>query len=243
MRRIFLVMTLVLLFQSGTDIVAQDKSLVKLSGENVTTGTQVYEYVREANGQETAIGTITENIEKDGERLVIAYQQDLPNMLMKDTLKVDFGSFLPKSYQSVLSVRQNIQVKYNGTEGVNVRIKRRSFGVNQDTSFSAKFDQLRYDSHWLPTLLYAVEKEGNTNWEIPVYSHNNSKDIIKIKVLGEEKVTVHDKDRNTVKYEISRANSPDIYHYWIDKQTNRMLQTRGEINPTLFVWLRIKAEV
>ncbi|MBD3615238.1 MAG: hypothetical protein HUJ22_01605 [Gracilimonas sp.] len=243
MKKILLVLITIFLFQTGTELAAQVKKEIELSGENIEPGVQVYEYVREQNGKLSTLGTITEMIKKTGDRMVIVYRQALPNIVIEDSLVVNSENFAPKFYRSTTETRENITVKYNeANSGADIRVKRRGYGLNQDTSYSANFDQLRYDSHWLPTLLYAIEKGNAISWEIPIYSYNNKEGVLRIRKEGVEEVTLHEKMYEAVKYEVSRKNSEDIYHYWIDKGSKRLLQTRGEINPNLVVWLRIKAQ-
>lgn len=233
--------TILFLFTAQVTL-AQDRPPI-LSGENIETGVQVYEYVRDANGDETVIGEITETIERKQDSMLIVYKQEVPRMVITDSLFVDFASFLPISYLSKMPPRERISVNYRGMERADVRVKRRSFGVNQDTSFTSVFDQLRYDAHWIPTLLYASQNENNDNWSIPVYSSNFDKDVLNIKYSGDEVLSLNGQNYETSKYEIKRESGDDIYYYWIGKETNRLIQTRGDISPGLIVWLRIKPSI
>lgn len=214
-----------------------------LSGENIQTGVQVYEYVRDANGDETVVGKITETIERKQDSLLIVYKQEVPRMVITDSLFVDFETFHPISYLSKMPPRERITVNYKGTERADVRAKRRSFGVNQDTTFSAAFDQLTYDAHWIPTLLYASQNENGGTWNIPVYSSNFDKDVLNIKYSGDEVLSLNGQSYETSKYEIKRDSGDEIYYYWISKETNRLIQTRGDVSPGLIVWLRIKPSI
>lgn len=221
--------------------IAQDRPPV-LSGEHVKTGIQAYEYIRDANGEETVVGEITESIERKQDSMLIVYTQEVQRMVITDSLYVDYESFLPISYLSQMPPRERITVKYNGSEKADVRARRRSFGVNQDTSFVALFDKIRYDAHWIPTLIYASHKTNNDNWSIPVYSSNFDKDILNIKKTGEETLNLHGQIYETIKYEIKRESGDEIYYYWIGTESNRLIQTRGDASPELTVWLRIKAQ-
>ncbi len=242
MRSIAKLIALVLFLIAGTEVFAQEKAPV-LSGENVTDGIQIYEYVREMNGEETTAGTITEKVERRDNTLLITYAQDFPRVAVRDSLLLDLKSFIPITYRSVMQNRQNITVNYTGTEKVDVRARRTSFGLNQDTSYSVEFSELRYDSHWLPTLVYGIDKEEGSKWSIPVYSSNNKKDIVTIEEQGEEQITLHGNDYEALRYVISRENSKSEYYYWIGKESGRMLQTRGDESEDMIVWLRIKPGV
>lgn len=242
MRSISKFTVLVLFLILGNEVFAQDKTPV-LSGKNVADGIQIYEYVREMDGEETAAGTITEKIERRENRMLITYAQELPRFEMRDSLLLDYESFTPIAYRSRIQDRQNIAVNYSGTEKVDVWIKRKGFGMNQDTSYSVEFTELRYDSHWFPTLVYAIDKEDGSKWSIPVYSSNNNKDVITIEERGEEQITLHGNEYEARRYVISRENSENKYYYWIDKESGRMLQTRGDEEQGMIVWLRIKSEM
>lgn len=242
MRILYKLAVLVLFLNAGTGLIAQDKVSI-LSGENVTEGVQVYEYVREMNGEETTAGTITEKVESRDNRMLITYAQELPRYEMRDSLLLDYESFTPIAYRSIIKDRQNVAVNYIGTKKADIWIKRKGFGMNQDTSYSAEFTELRYDSHWLPTLVYAVDKEEGDKWSIPVYSSNNNKDVVIIEESGEEKITLHGNEYEALRYVISRENSENKYYYWIDKESGRMLQTRGEETQGMMIWLRIKPEL
>lgn len=243
MKQIVTAIFVCILLQSGMEAMAQDTGLVRLSGENVQPGIRVYEYVREENGQQSSFGTIIENIEKDGDEMRIMYRQNLARMVVTDILVVDYEEFSPISYRTFVPAIEDIKVNYSDPEQVNVKILRRIPGAEQDTSYSAKLDRIRYDAHWLPTLVYALSKENKSTWNIPVYSYNNKEDIVGVKALGEEDLALHNQNYETFKYEISRRNSDDIYYYWIDKNNGRLVQTRGDINPDLILWLRIKEQI
>lgn len=242
MRSISKFTVLVLFLITGNELYAQEKASV-LSGNNVTEGIQVYEYVREMGGQETAAGTIIEKIERLDDKMLITYAQDLPRISMRDSLLLDLENFTPIRYRSVMQNRQNLWVNYTGTEKVDVRERIRSFGMNRDTSYSVEFSEMRYDSHWLPTLVYAIDKEEGSKWSIPVYSSNNKKDVITIEEWGEEQITLHGNEYEALRYVISRKNSENKYYYWIGKESGRMLQTRGDEEEGMIMWLRIKPEV
>lgn len=221
---------------------AQDSTPV-LSGVNIETGVQVYEYIRDVNGEETVVGRITETIERKQDSLLVIYKQEVPRMVITDSLYVHYESFQPISYLSQMPPRERITVDYTGTEKAEVRVKRRSFGVSQDTSFTASFDTVRYDAHWIPTLIYASQNGNNDSWSIPIYSYNFGKDVLNIKNEGEEVLTLNGQEYDTMKYEIGRASGIDVYYYWIGKDSKRLIQTRGDESEGTIVWLRIKAEV
>lgn len=242
MRNRFTLTVLGLFLILGNEVFAQKKAPV-VSGKNVTDGIEIYEYVREMDGNESVTGTITEKVERRGSRILITYSQDLPRYNMRDSLLLDYESFTPIAYRSVIQDRQNIAVNYTGTEKVDVWVRRKGFGMNQDTSYSVPFTELRYDSHWLPTLVYGIDKEEGSKWSIPVYSSNNKKDIVTIEERGEEKITLHGNVYEALMYVISRENSENKYYYWIDKKSGRMLQTRGDESEDMIIWLRIKPEV
>jgi|AntRauTorckE6833_2_1112554.scaffolds.fasta_scaffold00363_15 hypothetical protein len=243
MRQLLLFFITAVLTFSSVELAAQQYNYAILSGENIEPGIQIYEYVREADGEESAMGIITENVQIQEDRMLITYQQNLPRVVLRDSLLLDLKTFQPIAYRSRIQPRQNISVDYTGTESVDVRIRRRSFNVNQDTTFSTEFDRLRYDAHWIPTLIYAANKQGVTSWTVPVYSSNQGKDVITLNQTGEEKVTLHGKTYDAITYTVKRENSEEIYYYWIGKESGRMLQTRGDEEEGALVWLKLKAEV
>ncbi|MEX2479101.1 MAG: hypothetical protein WD357_11740 [Gracilimonas sp.] len=243
MRQFLLIIFTTVLTLSSFEIQAQQTNYAILSGENIEPGIQVYEYVREADGEESAMGTVTENVQTQEDKMLITYHQDMPRIALRDSLLLDLKSFQPIAYRSRIQPRQNISVDYTGTERVDVRVKRRSFNVNQDTTFSEKFDRLRYDAHWIPTLLYAAKKQGVNSWTIPVYSSNLGKDVIMIEHTGEEEIILHEKTYDAITYTVKRENSEEIYYYWIGKESGRMLQTRGDEEEGALVWLKLKAEI
>lgn len=242
MRSIAKLAALTIFLIAGNELFAQDKTLV-LSGENIKTGIQQYEYIRDANGEETVVGKITETIEHRQDSMLIVYKQEVPRMVITDSLIVDFESFNPISYSSKMPPRETIMVNYAGTEKADIRMKRRSFGVNQDTSFVANFERLRYDAHWIPTLVYASHGQNSDSWRIPVYSSNYNKDILNIENMGGETLRLNERDYETTKYEISRESDGSVYYYWIGNESNRLIQTRGDVEPGLIVWLRIKPQI
>lgn len=242
MRNRFTFTVLFLISILGNDLFAQENTPV-VSGTNVTDGIQIYEYVREMDGNESVTGTITEKVERRENRLLITYTQDLPQFRMSDSLLLDYESFTPIAYRSVIQDRQNIAVNYTGTEKVDVWVRRKGFGMNQDTSYSVALNELRYDSHWLPTLVYGIDKENGNKWSIPVYSSNNKKDIVTVEKRDDEELTLHGNVYEAQRYVISRENSENKYYYWIDKESGRMLQTRGDESEDMIIWLRIKPQI
>lgn len=242
MRSIAKLAALTIFLIAGNELSAQEKKLV-LSGENIQTGIQEYEYIRDANGEETVIGKITETIEHRQDSMLIVYKQEVPRMVITDSLFVDFESFNPIAYTSKMPPRETITVNYTGNEKADIRVKRRSFGVNQDTTFVANFERPRYDAHWIPTLVYASHGQNSDSWRIPVYSSNYNKDILSIENMGKETLRFNDRDFKTTKYEIKRDSDDSVYYYWIGNDSKRLIQTRGNIEPGLVVWLRIKSQI
>ena len=233
-----------LLLMFSLKINAQDNSLVEVGNdvineENLIAGEQVYEYVRHQGDKKSVFGKIYERINQDKNRWVIEYFQDLPQMNLTDSLVLSKGTLSPVRYRSHVPERQDIVVNYENNTKIEGHFYQNLPGSQIDSTFTTKFETLNYDGHWVHPLLYALDKKAGRTISLPIFTYRGGISRLDVSIMKHERVTLHGKEYQTWKISVSRESSGNTSYYWIDRASNRLVQSRTELpNELIFIMRR-----
>lgn len=206
----------------------QAQNIMLLSGENIQESTRTYEYTSENDTAKVLVSTITEKIERNGDQLKFGYLQYIHrrNLQMSDSLITDRKTLKPIFYGTFAENLQSNSVDYADGDKIKIRINRAVPGLEADTSFTVRFEQIRFDAHWILPILYGLQIEPDLDIKIPTFFYSLGKSEMQIRFIREEQVNLNNKIYDTWRLKVKDPSLREAT-VWLDKKNQRLLMLKA----------------
>ncbi|MCW5910884.1 MAG: hypothetical protein KIT62_07410 [Cyclobacteriaceae bacterium] len=215
-----------------------------LHPEKLSFGETLYEYERVTGKGSEVFGTIHERIVLDQEAgtLIISFIQKLPNVTVTDTIIADKRTFVPIKYHSFVPGIQDILVTYRIPGETVINMNRKVPGYEADTLITEQTNEVLYDYHWPHLILYAIRSWEKKDAEInlPVFTYANKKANQSFYFDKEEILILHGREYKCAVWKITSTDPKIEKLYWIDTETNRLVQSKSSLADGGILWMKLK---